>query len=335
MNFDLHAAPTTTITTDRSWQKHLIRTGTIVAGLAIMASLSACTAAEAEPLTVPDVVGLAGNEAEDMLEEAGLEADLVAEEGSVWIPSNWEVESTEPSTGEEIELEAEVTVHLIRPDDDAAEDGDNAEAETVLVTVPDVVGLAGDEAADMLEEAEIKADLVADEGIVVMPSNWEVEGTDPAAGEETDADSEVTVHLIRPDDEALDLEDEDSHDIDPETESAESLTEPEDDDIAERLEAEALVQFDVDSFTELLTQEYYDLTLPPYYAMHTFESIGSSTVRVHVQEQMTEAEEEQMARWFFNMTCQEVPELETVVISDINGVDSNFHAARFPRMPYC
>ena len=189
----------------------------------------------------------------------------------------------------------------------------------------------------MLEDSGLEADLIAEEGPVLMPSNWEVEGTDPTAGEDVETDSEVTVHLIRPEDETPDIEDEDEDegDADPDPEPAESPTEPEDDDIAERLEAEALVQFMVDDFTELLSQEYYDLTLPPFYAMHSFESIGSSTVRVHVQEEMTEAEEEQMARWFFNMTCQEVPELETLVVRDVGGVDSNFSASEFPRMPHC
>lgn len=333
MNRDHHVVTPPTVARSRTIPRRLNLAGSVVTTLALLGALASCTDAEADSLTVPDVVGLAGNEAQDMLEGAGLEVDLVAEDGSVWAPSNWQVESTEPSAGERIEPDAEVAVNLIRPEE--TENEEDAESETEQVSVPDVVGLAGDEARDMLEDSGLEADLIAEEGAVLMPSNWEVEGTDPTAGEDVETDFEVTVHLIRPEDETPDTDDKDEDDTDPEPEPAESPTEPEDDDIAERLEAEALVQFMVDDFTELLSQEYYDLTLPPFYAMHSFESIGSSTVRVHVQEEMTEAEEEQMARWFFNMTCQEVPELETLVVRDVGGVDSNFYAHRFPPTPYC
>src|SRR5690606_19121625 len=88
-------------------------------------------------------------------------------------------------------------------------------------------------------------------------------------------------------------------------------------DLGERVTEAALRGFNVDSFSELLAREEYDSTLPPYYAITDIEEMGGSTVRVHVQEAMVDEEREQMGRWFFNMTCYEVPDLDTVVVNDV------------------
>lgn len=312
-------------------RKSLRSTFGVFTMLALVSTTIACVADEEAALIIPDVVGEAGNTARDTLEESGLEVELVAGDGAVWSPGNWEVASTDPAPGEEFEVEDEIIVHLVRPEDQESVDDDSSDAQ--FIEVPDVVGLKGDEASNILEQAGLEADFISEDGTVMMPSNWEVESTEPIAGDEASTESEVSVHVVRP--ESSEEPEESDEEEASEEEAVDDVPEPQDDDIAERLEAEALVQFMVDDFIDLLNQEYYDFSLPPYYAITGFESIGRSTVRVNVQEPMTDDEEEQMARWFFNMTCQEVPELDTLVVRDTSGVDSNFYASRYPDMPYC
>lgn len=80
---------------------------------------------------VPDVVGMPGDEAQGELEDAGFDVELVAEDSSVWSPGNWEVESTDPEAGSEVEEGAEVTVNVVRPDSDDDEDEEEDEPEEI------------------------------------------------------------------------------------------------------------------------------------------------------------------------------------------------------------
>lgn len=77
---------------------------------------------EDDQVEVPDVVGQPGDEAQDTLEDAGLDADFQTEDGSVWAPANWEVETTEPAAGEMADEDAEVVVNVVRPEEDEDED---------------------------------------------------------------------------------------------------------------------------------------------------------------------------------------------------------------------
>lgn len=263
------------------------------AGIFVLSiTLVGCGGAEDEPLTVPDVSGLPGDEARDLIEDFGLEPSLEATESSVWQPSNWEAESTDPAAGTEVEEEDEVIVNLIRPvDDEVADDSTTeAEEETDRQSAED----AEREAAEEADRAEAEAE------------------EERQSQEEADA--------------AAAQEHEDRVPEQPESDAG---------DFGERITAAALRGFNVDSFTNLLTQDGYDVSLPPYYAISDIEEMSDSTVRVHVQESMTDEEREQMGRWFFNMTCQEVPELDTVVVNDVSGLDSNHFAYEFPRMPGC
>lgn len=105
--------------------------------LALSIALVGCDESEDEPLTVPDVSGIPGDEARELIEEAGLEASLESEESSVWQPANWEAESTDPEAGAEVEEGDEVVVNVVRPAEDEeivteeADDTDAEEAEAV------------------------------------------------------------------------------------------------------------------------------------------------------------------------------------------------------------
>lgn len=70
--------------------------------------------AEVETVTLPDVVGLAGDVAQQQLRDLGLRVNFDAIEGSVWSPANWVVESQQPAAGE-VEPHSLVTLHVGRP----------------------------------------------------------------------------------------------------------------------------------------------------------------------------------------------------------------------------
>lgn len=62
-----------------------------------------------------------------------------------------------------------------------------------------------------------------------------------------------------------------------------------------------------------------------------FETITEGTIRVIVQESLTDDGKEKTARWVFNMGCvvdDGMTPLDTVVVRDISGVDKNFFANR-------
>lgn len=262
---------------------------------ALSVTLVGCDGTEDEPLTVPDVLGLPGDEARDLIEAAGLEPSLEATESSVWQPSNWEVESTDPEVGIEVQEKDEVIVNLVRPVPHEGADGSAEEAE---------------------EEVDLQS----------------ADDAEPEAAEETEraeATAEEARELREQAEQADAAEEQEREDQAPEQQESDGG------DLGERVTEEALRGFNVESFAGLLSQDGYDLSLPPYYAISDIETMSSSTVRVHVQETMFDEEREQMGRWFFNMTCQEVPELDTVVVNDVSGLDSNHFAYEFMRMPGC
>jgi len=98
-------------------------------------------------------------------------------------------------------------------------------------------------------------------------------------------------------------------------------------ELGERVEEAALSAYGVDSFTAM--------TGSPVVAVTGFEDVNSETVRINVQESLTDAGKDDVARWFFNMTCEQVPEVQTFVVRDLSGVDSNHYAGELSRMPAC
>lgn len=86
-------------------------------GIGLMAfGLSAC--GESEPIEVPDVVGMTGYDARDELQGQDFKTEMNALDGSaVFNTGNWEVESTDPGSGELVEPKSEITVNLVRPEE--------------------------------------------------------------------------------------------------------------------------------------------------------------------------------------------------------------------------
>ncbi|SMX98307.1 PASTA domain-containing protein [Brevibacterium iodinum ATCC 49514] len=90
-------------------------------------TVEASSTEEAEPITVPDLVGKAGDEAKDALDDLDLKAEFVDEsdeDRSVVRKSNWKVERTSPQAGAEAEPGDAVTLTVSKIDDDQESAGE-------------------------------------------------------------------------------------------------------------------------------------------------------------------------------------------------------------------
>ena len=191
----------------------------------------------------------------------------------------------------------------------AEQEAGNAQeaADVELVEVPDLIGVNLAEAEDQLKELDLDADeydVSEDDKSVWSPKNWEVVEQDPAAGEKVEPDTEVLLGV-----EAIEKETED----DDEEADEENV-------LAEDLEAALLESNVVDSFRELQP------TSPGYY-ISEIEAVTDTTARIYIQTELSDDESEQTARWIFNHGCTQV-DVETVVIQDTTGTDTNYYADR-------
>lgn len=105
-------------------------------------------------------------------------------------------------------------------------------------------------------------------------------------------------------------------------------TEPAEDELGQRVEQALLDGNVVDDFRQLSPES-------PGFYITEIETLNTSTIRVHLQDSFTDSERDDAARWVFNMSCINVPELDTVVIRDTSGLDSNHYAHDFPRIGAC
>ena len=88
--------------------------------------------------------------------------------------------------------------------------------------------------------------------------------------------------------------------------------------VAEQVEAAALTGNGVESFQGL------PATSPGFYIAE-LEDMGAGTIRAHIQELLTDADRERTAHWLANMSCTDVPDLDTIVVRDTSGIDSNHY----------
>lgn len=63
----------------------------------------------------------------------------------------------------------------------------------------------------------------------------------------------------------------------------------------------------------------------PLFAITEYESLGSDTVRVYVQENLDDAGREEIARQVGTMTMLSPDELRVIVVRDASGIDSNHY----------
>lgn len=98
-------------------------------------------------------------------------------------------------------------------------------------------------------------------------------------------------------------------------------------ELGSQVESAALDSAGVSAFT--------DMPNSPVVAVTEFEDVNSETVRVYVQDSLDDTAKDDVARWLFNMTCEQVPEVEVFVVRDLSGVDSNHYAGQLSNLPAC
>lgn len=152
-------------------------------------TVEASSTEEAEPVAVPDLVGKAGDEAKDALDDLDLKADFVDESDEdrpVILKSNWKVESTSPKAGAEAEPGDVVTLTVSKIDDDQ----ESAEEETAEKAEEDK------KAKKVDEEKKAKAEEKAkDESSKEKESKSETKSTDDHKFDFDYYQGEVTVQF--------------------------------------------------------------------------------------------------------------------------------------------
>lgn len=199
------------------------------------------------------------------------------------------------------------------------------------VTIPDVVGMSLSDAREELEELELDLDEydAVEERSIWSAGNWEVVEQDPEAGSEVEPESSLSLGVRHESDDDEDTPEDD----DQAQEGGEQSQEAEEENnLGQNMEEAALNEVQADSFSELAAREGWT---NPVYAITEIEDMGASTVRVYLQENLSDTDRADVARWLFNMTCMEVPEVETIVVQDSTGLDSNHYAREFPRPNSC
>jgi beta-lactam-binding protein with PASTA domain len=134
------------------------------------------------PVTVPDVVGKAQGDAQEALAVVPLTVGQVTPQASETVPEG-SVISTAPEAGKEVDSGSAVDLVVSTGPPPA--------------TVPDVIGLTEDDAANKLSDAGlVKGDVTTDE--TSSEKAGTVISSDPAAGQERPKGSKVDLVLAPP-----------------------------------------------------------------------------------------------------------------------------------------
>lgn len=87
-----------------------------LAAIALLLALTGCSGPQEPSGTeIPSVVGMAGDEAQDALRDAGFKVEWDAGEDSVWMASNWTVDGQDPAAGGHAEDGATITLAVSKP----------------------------------------------------------------------------------------------------------------------------------------------------------------------------------------------------------------------------
>lgn len=206
-------------------------------------------------------------------------------------------------------------------DDDETAEAAPEESSTATVTVPEVAGLPGDEARDLLQEAGFTVRGDGGDETPFNYSNWDATETDPPAGDEIEEGSTVTLHLVRA-----------------EERLAEEETQRESERQANVSEAEQ-AWYDMHMIEEpidFLTMDGYENTLDnPLYAI--IPGWGGSTngyLEIGVQETLTEASTERLCINVLNFIGPSFPDIDGIVFTDKDGLDHNCFRSQAPLADY-
>lgn len=104
--------------------------GGIFAALFVIGGIGILFEEEPDPVEVPEVAGLPGDEARSLIRDAGFSPTTQSDTDEMVIrDSNWVAESTTPAAGEMIVPDEEVTINVVRPDDPEPELNDQEEGQ--------------------------------------------------------------------------------------------------------------------------------------------------------------------------------------------------------------
>jgi hypothetical protein len=88
----------------------------VLAAIALTLALTGCSGPQEPSGTeIPSVVGMAGDEAQEALRDAGFKVEWDAGEDDVWMASNWTVDGQDPAAGERAEDGATITLAVSKP----------------------------------------------------------------------------------------------------------------------------------------------------------------------------------------------------------------------------
>lgn len=120
----------------------------------VLTALGIIDEPETVDVEIPDVVGLPGDEARDQIRDANLDPSSESEDGAVFNPANWEVESTDPEAGATLEEGEEVVLHMVRPAGEEDEPEQVDEDDAVAPEEEEEDASAADEEVESSEEEE-------------------------------------------------------------------------------------------------------------------------------------------------------------------------------------
>lgn len=112
------------------------------------------------------------------------------------------------------------------------------------------------------------------------------------------------------------------------TEEPEPTTEPEAQPVAEDITNTILTDNGVKTFQGL------DATSPGFWIADIEDTI-TGTIRVTIQDNLDAEGRDKTARWIANMTCTNVKTLDTIIIQDTTGRDSNHYLRDMPLPNTC
>jgi hypothetical protein len=191
---------------------------------------------------------------------------------------------------------------------ETAEPSTPAPAIVESAAVPALIGLTGDEAGSLLLAASLLPTYDGGEDSVWAPSNWTVISQSPEPGASVEVGSSVTLFVEKT---------APGEDAPPETGVAPPAA-----GLADAVWAQVN-----GGFPDGISVE------SPLFAVTGVEDVGAGTIRVLVQENLSDAQRAEVARHVFNLGAWDNTALSIVVVPDASGVDSNHYRRDYPYLP--
>lgn len=229
-----------------------------------------------------------------------------------------------------------------------------AAPESVLLTVPDLKGMPGDEAHSALRELDLKIELVdatGEDRRVMSRSNWEVQSSTPEAGEEVEAGATVTLHVTKISDrkaaeqaaaeekaaeearaaeEAQAAEEKAAREAREAQEKAAEETAKAQGPTPADAEARWLEMHMIEKPLDFLSQEGYDYYAPLHAIRPGWEGSVNGWLEIKVQERLTKEDVRRLGINVLNFIGPEFRDISGIVFTDSNGIDHNFYRRDAP-----